>query len=72
MTDDDIARIRQRAYEIWMDEGTPGDRAEANWLQAEEELAREADTGQKAWTEEVDLAVETPPRQTRTRSQSMN
>jgi Protein of unknown function (DUF2934) len=42
MTENDIARIRQRAYEIWMDEGTPGDRAEANWRQAEEELAREA------------------------------
>lgn len=42
MTDNDETRVRQRAYEIWMDEGTPGDRAAANWLQAEEELAREA------------------------------
>jgi hypothetical protein len=42
MTDTEEARIRQQAYEIWMDEGTPGDRAAANWLQAEVELAREA------------------------------
>lgn len=42
MTDNDDARVRQRAYEIWMDEGTPDGRAVANWFQAEEELAREA------------------------------
>ncbi len=36
----DQARIRQRAYEIWMDEGTPDGRCEANWHQAEAELAR--------------------------------
>jgi Protein of unknown function (DUF2934) len=36
----DEARIRQRAYEIWMDEGTPSGRSEANWQQAKAELAR--------------------------------
>ncbi|WP_374645994.1 DUF2934 domain-containing protein [Tabrizicola sp.] len=42
MTQDQEARIRQRAYEIWQDEGTPSGRAEANWLRAESELSREA------------------------------
>ena len=39
-TQTDEARIRQRAYEIWMDEGAPSGREEANWLQAEAEIAR--------------------------------
>ena len=42
MTQDQEARIRQRAYEIWQDEGTPPGRAEANWLRAESELSRES------------------------------
>lgn len=41
MTQNQEARIRQRAYEIWMDEGAPSGRAEANWLQAQAELDRE-------------------------------
>lgn len=39
MSGTDAARIRPRAHEIWMDEGTPGGPADANWLQAERELA---------------------------------
>ncbi|WP_103257577.1 DUF2934 domain-containing protein [Tabrizicola aquatica] len=41
MTQNQEARIRQRAYEIWLDEGAPAGRAEANWLQAQAELDRE-------------------------------
>jgi hypothetical protein len=41
MTQNDEARIRQRAYEIWLDEGAPSGRAEANWLQAQAELERQ-------------------------------
>ena len=41
MTQNDEARIRQRAYEIWLDKGAPSDRAEANWLQARAELERQ-------------------------------
>ncbi len=42
MTQNQEARIRQRAYEIWQEEGAPPGRAEANWLRAESELLREA------------------------------
>jgi hypothetical protein len=30
--------IAARAYELWLRDGQPGDRAEANWLEAEHEL----------------------------------
>lgn len=43
MTQNQEARIRQRAYEIWLDEGAPPGRAEANWLQAQAELDREVE-----------------------------
>lgn len=42
-TQHDEARIRQRAYEIWLDEGAPSGRSEANWLQAQAELTRAED-----------------------------
>lgn len=35
-------QIRERAYAIWEGEGRPADRAEAHWLRAEAEIAREA------------------------------
>ena len=31
--------IRQRAYDLWVAEGRPEDRAEANWHQAEQDLS---------------------------------
>lgn len=34
-------QIRERAYAIWEGEGRPADRAEAHWLRAEAEIARE-------------------------------
>jgi hypothetical protein len=33
-------RIQRRAYELWESEGRPAGRDEANWLQAESEIAR--------------------------------
>jgi hypothetical protein len=33
-----MARIRQRAYEIWEDEGRPEGRARIHWLRAEAEF----------------------------------
>ena len=34
-------QIRERAYAIWEGEGRPMDRADAHWLRAEAEIARE-------------------------------
>lgn len=34
-------QIRERAYAIWEGEGRPADQAEAHWLRAEAEVARE-------------------------------
>lgn len=36
------ARLRERAYFIWLDEGKPHGRDKENWEQAEEELEAEA------------------------------
>jgi hypothetical protein len=38
--DDLYERIRRRAYELWEGEGRPAGRDQANWLQAEREVAR--------------------------------
>jgi hypothetical protein len=49
---DKVQRIRERAYQIWEQEGRPEDRETEHWLQAERELhegldaeAGGADTG---------------------------
>lgn len=31
--------VQQRAYELWLSEGKPGDRALDHWLQAEQEIS---------------------------------
>lgn len=36
-------RIRRRAYEIWEEEGRPGERAEDHWLRAEAEILGKAE-----------------------------
>jgi len=36
--DDRIERIRQRAYELWQESGSPPDREMDFWLQAETEI----------------------------------
>ena len=36
-------QIRARAHALWEAEGQPADRAEAHWLQAEQELAGTSD-----------------------------
>ncbi len=38
-TQDDEARIRAEAYELWVAEGQPTGRAEIHWLQAKEIIA---------------------------------
>jgi hypothetical protein len=41
-TDSDREKlIRERAYQIWTDEGRPEGRADAHWEQAEKEIAAE-------------------------------
>ena len=45
MVDDDrIARIRQRAYEIWKSEGQPLGLDKAHWLRAEAEIDKDFGT----------------------------
>jgi len=34
--------VGQRAYDLWLEEGRPAGRAEANWYQAERELSDRA------------------------------
>ena len=34
------ARVSERAYEIWEEEGRPEGRSEAHWYRAEQEIAR--------------------------------
>jgi hypothetical protein len=38
---EDIAKINERAYFIWLNSGKPADSAERNWLLAEKELKKE-------------------------------
>jgi hypothetical protein len=68
MTEMEIAsqeqRIRERAYAIWEGEGRPADRAEAHWLRAEAEIAREAPrpNGGRAQGETARPAARAPKR----------
>ncbi len=32
------AEVAERAYQLWLQQGRPGDSAETNWLEAEREL----------------------------------
>ena len=41
-----MARIRQRAYEIWEDEGRPEGRERIHWLRAEAEFRERLRAGQ--------------------------
>jgi len=41
-----MARIRQRAYEIWEDEGRPEGRERIHWLRAEAEFREKFSAGQ--------------------------
>jgi hypothetical protein len=38
---DRVAKIRERAYAIWLDQGQVHDRDEEHWLEAEREIDRE-------------------------------
>jgi hypothetical protein len=38
---EDIAKINERAYFIWLNNGKPADSATRNWLLAEKELKKE-------------------------------
>ena len=38
---EDLKKIRDRAYFIWLNKGKSGNTAQADWLQAEKELKRE-------------------------------
>jgi hypothetical protein len=37
-------QIRERAYEIWLDEGKPYGRSKEHWAEAEKQLAEEKNT----------------------------
>jgi Protein of unknown function (DUF2934) len=41
-------RIRERAYQIWLEQGQPGGRDKEHWERAEEELANEKYAPDKA------------------------
>ncbi len=43
--DDHTAKVRRRAYAIWLDEGMAHGRDEEHWRQAEREIAAEEDVG---------------------------
>jgi hypothetical protein len=43
-----MARIRQRAYELWEDEGRPEGRERIHWLRAEAEFRERLRTGRTA------------------------
>lgn len=51
---------RQRAYEIWLDEGQPDGKHEEHWLRAEKDLAAAHDSGAEASTK-AGKAPGTPP-----------
>jgi hypothetical protein len=38
------SRVRERAWQIWDEEGRPGHRADVHWLQAEQEIGKSGDT----------------------------
>lgn len=52
------ARVRQRAYDLWLGENMPDGRSEAHWQQAEAELAQESDSPDL--TAETSLAASVP------------
>lgn len=54
MTEQDEKRIRERAHQMWVDDGCPDDRALEYWLAAERELL-----GPEA--ENIDAGTVTPP-----------
>ncbi len=44
MGDDREARIRERAYQIWEEEGQPEGRGNEHWAQAEREISEAPDS----------------------------
>lgn len=63
-----MARIRQRAYEIWEDEGRPEGRSRIHWVRAEAEF-RERLCGPRLTSPDARLRLRRsyePPRSTRT------
>ena len=64
-----MARIRQRAYEIWEDEGRPEGRERIHWLRAEAEFRERLCAGRISNPEaqlRMHKSYEPPPRFTRT------
>ncbi len=51
MTDDRQQRIRQRAYELWEEEGYPHGQHERHWDQATRDVEAQGDGGQVTATE---------------------
>jgi hypothetical protein len=64
MSDDREARIRDRAYQIWMDEGRPEGRDHDHWLRAKNEVEGEVQKGQDMLQAEDDHKIGKPERGT--------
>lgn len=62
MSDDREARIRDRAYQIWMDEGRPEGRDHDHWLRAKNEVEGEVQKGQDMLQAEGDQKIGKPKR----------
>ena len=63
MDTDRQERVRQRAYQLWEQEGRPDGKAEEHWRRAEEEIARDEEPSAPTTPEElgrVPTAAEQP------------
>jgi hypothetical protein len=56
--DDVTERIRDRAYQIWLDEGQPTGRERAHWEQAARELGLDQPSSSERADERVDEGLE--------------
>lgn len=57
MSDDRDDQIRQRAYQLWQDEGEPEGRDEAHWAQASRELGEGLDPTAGTDTDETESLI---------------
>jgi hypothetical protein len=56
MDTDRLERVRQRAYELWEQEGRPDGKAEEHWRRADAEIAREEAPSAPTTSEELGRA----------------
>jgi hypothetical protein len=64
MADDREARIRDRAYHIWVEQGRPEGREHDHWRQAQDEIEQETQAGQDMLQAEGEHKIGKPERGT--------